>query len=361
MFPPTQIFATFVRKVRKIDMALKKILFVVNPISGTADKKAALDLVPSELPKEEFDVRVEYTRFAGHAYDLGRMAVDTGMDAAVAVGGDGTINELARSLTHTRTALAVIPFGSGNGLARHLRIPVEPLGALKVLRRFHVAPLDYGTINSLPFFCTCGMGFDAFVSDKFSQARTRGPLAYLENILREGLRFKPETYEIKADDDSVTQQAFLITCANASQYGNNALIAPHASMTDGLLDVTIIEPFTVFEAPQIAIRLFDGTLPQSGKVHTFRCSSLHIHRANQGLIHCDGEPLGTGETIDVSVEKSGINVVINDNAPKPVVGGPAATVLYDELSARAADIQNRTVRSLEELRDEIRRRLGRSL
>lgn len=164
-------------------------------------------------------------------------------------GGDGTINEIARSLVHTDTALGIIPCGSGNGLARHLHIPMEPKKALEVLNEGCLDTIDYGKINGTDFFCTCGVGFDAFVSLKFAHAGKRGLLTYLEKTLQESLKYQPETYELETENGVSKYKAFLIACGNASQYGNNAYIAPQATLTDGLLDVTILEPFTVWMYP----------------------------------------------------------------------------------------------------------------
>jgi diacylglycerol kinase family enzyme len=144
---------------------------------------------------------------------------------------------VARSLVHTNTALGIIPCGSGNGLARHLCIPIDVRGALQLINNCAIESFDYGVINGQPFFCTCGMGFDAFISLKFAEAGKRGPITYVENVLKEGLTYKPETYEVVDDTGTHRHKAFLIACANASQYGNNAYIAPGASMKDGQMDV----------------------------------------------------------------------------------------------------------------------------
>ena len=171
--------------------------------------------------------------------------------------------------------------------------------------------LDYGCINDTPFFCTCGVGFDAIVSSKFAQSGRRGLLTYIENTLREGLNYKPDTYEIEIDGEKQTFKAFLIACANASQYGNNVYIAPHASMSDGLMDVTIMEPFNVLEAPQIAIQLFNKTITQNSHIKSFRCSHLKIHRSTAGVIHYDGDPQMEGPDIDVKLIPHDIRVVVN--------------------------------------------------
>ena len=291
----------------------KKIWFIINPISGTKDKKDIVQMIPRYMDSSRFECETMYTERKGHAAEYVRRAIDENVDVCVAVGGDGTVNEVAKSLVHTQTALGIIPCGSGNGLARHLSIPMNPRGALQVLANCHIEALDYGCINGTPFFCTCGMGFDAFVSSKFAESGKRGFLSYIENTLREGLKYNPDTYEIEIEGERQRYKAFLIACANASQYGNNVYIAPKASMSDGLMDVTIMEPFNVLEAPQIAIQLFSKTITQNSRIKTFQCSRLKIHRSAPGVIHFDGDPKEEGTEIEVNIVPHDIRMVINDD------------------------------------------------
>ena len=289
----------------------KRIIFIVNPISGTASKEHIPEQIAEVMDAERFDCEVRFTEYRGHAAEIAREAAKDGADVVVAVGGDGTVNEVARSLVHTDTALGIIPCGSGNGLARHLCIPLNVTKALELINTCQIEAFDYGVINGLPFFCTCGMGFDAFISLKFAEAGKRGPITYVENVLKEGLKYKPETYEIVDDTGTSRYKAFLIACANASQYGNNAYIAPGATMKDGEMDVIIMEPFTALDAPQIAADLFMKTLGNNSKIKTFRTRSLHIHRKEPGAIHYDGDPIMTDNDIDVRIEHLGIKIVAN--------------------------------------------------
>ena len=301
------------------------VAFIVNPISGTHPKDELPKLLDETLDKERFEHRIVYTEYAGHAAELARQMAKEGIDVVCAVGGDGTVNEVARSLVHTDTALAIIPCGSGNGLARHLCLPLDMRKAIGIINQQHIEAFDYGVVNDLPFFCTCGMGFDAFISLKFAEAGKRGPITYVENVLKEGLKYKPETYEVEDDSGTQRYKAFLIACANASQYGNNAYIAPGATMKDGEMDVIVMEPFGALEAPQIAADLFMKTLGNSSKIKTFRTKRLHIHRPEPGAIHYDGDPIMTGTDIDVSIEHLGIKIVTNPDAvedhaqPNPVL------------------------------------------
>lgn len=316
----------------------------MNLISGTSSKAGVPALIENNLDKDKFDYEIVVTEYAGHASEIAARAKDNGVDLVVAVGGDGTVNEVARAIVHSGTALGIMPCGSGNGLARHLLLPMNLKKSLDIINAFDVRDLDYGIINGHPFFCTCGMGFDAFVSQKFAEAGKRGPITYAENILREGLKYKPETYTIVDENGATQYKAFLISCANASQYGNNAYIAPQASMSDGLIDVIIMEPFDVFEAPQISIDMFNKTLDKSSKIKTFRCKKLHIHRSKPGVIHFDGDPVMAGEDIDVELQEKGIKMLVNPfadrNMRKPNALQNAAAELFNQLNAMREDLSS---------------------
>ena len=287
----------------------KRIIFVVNPISGTQGKKAILKCIDERLDRSIYDYSIVKTEYAGHATQIAANAVREKVDVVVAIGGDGTINEIARSLVHTETALGIIPCGSGNGLARHLRIPMEPKAAIDVINRGYELCIDYGKINNILFFCTCGVGFDAFISLKFADSGKRGLLTYLENTLHESLRYQPETYEIENEEGTVKYKAWLIACGNASQYGNDAYITPQASLTDGLMDVTIMEPFTVLDVPSLSFQLFNKTIDQNSRVKTMRAKKIKIHRANDGVMHFDGDPLMAGKELEVEIVPSGLRVI----------------------------------------------------
>ena len=294
----------------------KKIVFIMNPISGTSSKAAVPSLIDSTLDKELFEYEIRLTERAGHASEIAAEARDNHADIVVAVGGDGTVNEVARSIVHSDTALGILPCGSGNGLARHLLLPMNLKKSIEVINACQIRDLDYGVINDYPFFCTCGMGFDAFVSMKFAESGKRGPISYAENILREGLKYEPETYTLEDETGTKQYKAFLISCANASQYGNNAYIAPQASMSDGGMDVVVMEPCDVIEASQVSFDMFNKTLDKNSKIKSFRCKKLHITRSKPGVIHYDGDPVMTGADIDVHLEEKGIKMIINPFADK---------------------------------------------
>lgn len=294
----------------------KDITFIINPISGLQNKESVIQLIDDALDKSKYVWDIKYTQNAGHAVEISAEEARKGTDIVIAVGGDGTINEVARSLVETPTALGILPFGSGNGLARHLQIPMDAKKALDIINGGVIEQIDYGKINGTFFFCTCGVGFDAFVSLKFAEAGKRGMLTYLEKTLQESLSYQPETYVLETEDGKVRYKAFLIACANASQYGNNAYIAPNATLTDGLLDVIILEPFTVLDVPSLAFQLFNKTIDQNSRIKTLKCRDLHIHRTSSGVAHFDGDPMMTGSDIHVHVIPKGLKVVVPDAKDK---------------------------------------------
>ena len=291
------------------DNEKKKIRFIVNPISGTEKKKDLAPLIRQRIDSSLYEAEICMTQRAGHAVDLAREAAEAGYYAAVAVGGDGTVNEVGRGVLHTSTALGIIPCGSGNGLARHLHIPLDAAKALSALNDGIVSPIDYGLVEGHPFFCTCGVGFDALVSFRFSTDKRRGLRTYLAKALYEFLKHRPETYELETEDGIIRHKAFLITCCNASQYGNNAFISPRASLHDGLLDITILEPFTAVEIPGMVFQLFNKLILQNSRIRSFQCRELTIHRKQPGVAHFDGDPVLLSADIPVRIVQGGLQVV----------------------------------------------------
>lgn len=333
-------------------MNKKKIIFILNPISGTVSKAGIPGLIEERLDKEKFDCRIAETKYGGHATELAQQAARQGIDIVVAVGGDGTVNEVGRALVNTKTAMGILPCGSGNGLARHLNLPMNLKKCIDILNDCDIHTLDYGLINRHPFFCTCGMGFDAFISMKFAEAGKRGPITYMQKILEEGLSYQPETYEIEDEEGMRRYKAFLVSAANASQYGNNAYIAPQASMSDGLLDIIIMEPFDLIEAPQVAIELFNKTLDKNLKIKTFRASHIHIHRKSEGIIHYDGDPVMADADVDISIVPKGINIIVNPKGTKdyrqPNILQTAFSELFYNIDLMRQDItkQGRKIQAL---------------
>jgi len=286
-----------------------KLQFVINPISGGKSKQKVIELIEQKLPKDQFEVTVRFTERENHATELALKAVEEGMDCVIAVGGDGTINEVAQALVGTQTALGIIPYGSGNGLARHLEVFLSPEKAIENLKRFNKIAIDTCFINEKPFFCTSGVGFDAYVSSLFAQAGKRGFKTYVKSTLKAFFGYKPEKYILQTDEGKIELQAFSITFANASQYGNNAYIAPHANIQDGYIDVCILKPFPKWKMPLLGIGLFLKQLPKLRYYQSFRVKSVFLTRETGGAVHIDGENLSLGTELKVSIQPKSLYVI----------------------------------------------------
>ncbi|MEG1573866.1 MAG: YegS/Rv2252/BmrU family lipid kinase [Bacteroidales bacterium] len=293
-------------------MRQARLLAVINPISGGARKANIPDKIKRILGSEDVSVEVAFTEYAGHATELASAAAADGFDIVLSVGGDGTCNEIAKALVHTNTVLGIIPMGSGNGLARHLGIPVGVSAALKSLQKAHMVAVDYCQANGLPFFCTCGVGFDAQVSEKFAVSKTRGGLTYFIKTIEEYLQYKNEYYTIETADGTIKEKAFIIACGNASQYGNNAFIAPYASMCDGKIDVTVMRPFSLLGILPMTVQLFTKTIRINPHIRTFTSSEFKIIREKEGVMHIDGDPVNMPAEINIKCIRQGLKVMIPD-------------------------------------------------
>ena len=288
----------------------RHILAIINPVSGTGNKEKIPRLIDTVIDHNRNDVSIVMTEYAGHAREIAAQAAADGIDVVVAIGGDGTVNEVGSALCKTGTALAIVPCGSGNGLARHLRIPMNASRALQLINNGVVGQFDYCTINGRPFFCTCGMGFDATVSDKFASEGTRGFITYVKTALSEYLKFKPQEYLIDIDGKKMNEKAFVIACCNAAQYGNNAYIAPRATMQDGMTDVTVMHPFNPIQSPIIGARLFLRQLGHDHHVSIYRGKRIIIERRRNDIIHIDGDPVMMPNRVVIENTHQGIHILV---------------------------------------------------
>ncbi|OAV67995.1 Diacylglycerol kinase [Bacteroidales bacterium Barb6XT] len=278
-----------------------KVCAIINPVSGVGSKRKIPKMIEEAFPKKAYDLDILFTEYAGHAGELAVCALDREADRILAVGGDGTINEVAKSMMHSEAVLGIIPQGSGNGLARELHIPMDVKRALEVIVKGKVSTIDSCTANDRVFFCTCGVGFDAAVSQKFAHEKHRGSLTYIKNTIEEYLSYKPQEYRLLTGDKVHEEKAFLVACSNASQYGNNAFIAPHADIQDGLMDITILSPFSPPDIFTLAVQLFTKRLDKNSKIKTLKASSVTILRQTPGVMHLDGEPVMAESEIQLSV------------------------------------------------------------
>lgn len=276
-------------------------LFIVNPISGKGRKQTII----SNLKKAGYEVVC--TEYAGHAEKLAREA---SAQVVVAVGGDGTVNEIARGLVGTGKTLGIIPCGSGDGLARHLGISHKFESALKTITSGKTSPLDAGSINGKMFFSVCGVGFDAVVSENFAKCGKRGLSSYIREGLKAWKAYVPERYSLTIDDHTIEHDAMFITVGNSNQWGNGAKITPLADSSDGILDITVVDDFGAVELPFLASKLMTGRAHKSRRVHTYRGRNIIITRSADGPAHADGDWFSAGKTLEINIMPHALDVLV---------------------------------------------------
>ena len=287
----------------------EQILFIINPISGKRSKKNIPGLIKEYFSGSDFPFEIVYTQFGGDATGIAKRYLEKGFRKIVAVGGDGTVNEVASAITNTDAALGIIPLGSGNGLARHLKIPMDIKKAIELIKNGNKKQIDYGEINHQKFFCTAGVGFDAHIGDVFSKMEGRGFWNYIKATIKEFRKYKAKNYKIELNGETFSREAFVITAANASQYGNNAHIAPRADIQNGKLEIVIIRSFSLIAAIGIGSRLFLKNIHKSKYVETFQADSIIIKRESTDVVHFDGEPGEMGESLEIKIVHQGLNVI----------------------------------------------------
>lgn len=282
---------------------------IINPISGVGSKRKIPRMIEEVCAKDHCSLTISFTEYAGHASELTKQALRDGAQYILAVGGDGTVNEVARAMVYSNAILGIIPKGSGNGLARELNIPMDVKKALDMITEGNVITIDCCKANEQYFFCTCGVGFDASVSQKFAHEKRRGSITYLKSAIEEYLSYSPESYELLINNQVIKEKAFLVACANASQYGNNAFIAPHANIQDGEMDITILSPFTPLDIAPLAIQLFTKQLERNSKIKTFKAKQVSIIRHKEGVMHLDGDPINADSRIDITMVPQALRVL----------------------------------------------------
>lgn len=294
----------------------KKVYVIINPVSGTSSKQNLPHKIAEALDAHKFDVHIFITGYAGHGSEIAKQAIEDKVEYVIAVGGDGTVNEVAATLIDSDTTLGIIPMGSGNGLGRDLNIPTDAKKALSVITEENIVKIDYGRVNDRIFFCTCGVGFDAEVAAKASGKKNRGSLMYIKNMLETFFQQKPQTYEIICPEGTIKDKAFVVTCANASQYGYNAHIAPHADIQDGLMNVAILKPLSILDVPQTSLQLFTKKIDENNKMIELITNKVTIKREKEGVMHIDGDPVEMGKEINVEIIPKGLKVLVPTNPPK---------------------------------------------
>ena len=271
--------------------ARSTVLAIINPLSGTTSvsQKARLcDLFLRRADALGYAAEAVLTTCPGHATKLATAAVEQSASRVLAIGGDGTINETARALRRSATALGIVPIGSGNGLARHLGISLNPANAIERALTGRPVVIDSAEINEHPFFCTAGLGFEAYVAHAFARQSVRGLPTYIRTALRAFWSYRPERFMM---DGETEKELFSLTFANAGQFGNNAWMAPTANIADGRLEQCEMRPFPAQVGGVLAWRLFNKSINQSPYWQGRSITRATVQTNDPLLIHADGEPL----------------------------------------------------------------------
>ncbi|MFC0517597.1 diacylglycerol/lipid kinase family protein [Mucilaginibacter angelicae] len=287
----------------------RKALFIINPISGGKKKDGVPELIKDTVDAAIMEPVIAFSDGVAHARVIASEAVGK-FDMVVAVGGDGTVNEVASAIVDTGTALGIVPFGSGNGLSRFLGIPMDTKAAIKNLESGRTEIIDSARINGQAFFNMAGMGFDAHISEIFSHGKKRGFISYIKSSVQEVVGYQPQNYHLDIDGKKYDYKAFMLSIANSSQYGNNVHISPKASLQDGLLDVCVIKPFPLWRFPEMSVRMLIKATEGSKYVEIIRGKQILVKREHTGPIHLDGEPQMAGTGIDINILPNSLKVIV---------------------------------------------------
>ncbi len=286
----------------------QKILFIVNPISGGIKIDGFEKTVQKHLDLSKFEYQI-YKTSGPHDATKKAEACAEKFDIIVAVGGDGTINEVAQALVGRKTALGIIPKGSGNGFANNFSIPHDPTKALKHINNANQLKIDTATFNSQFFLNVAGLGFDAHIANAFDTFGSRGFISYARLTLREFFKYVPKEYEITIDGEKLNKRAFLVTIANSTQFGNNAFISPLSKIDDGLLEVVILEPLNILQTILVGIHIFNKTIHRSKYCTTLSGKEIYIKAAEQ-IAQIDGEPTTSQLINHVNILPGSLNMIV---------------------------------------------------
>jgi len=291
-------------------MAAKtNILFILNPKSGRTSQLNVPDLLNRYLDANQFTYQLVPTEYAGHATELAQQGAQAGYPIIGAIGGDGTVNEVARGLLDTDTILAILPKGSGNGLARHLGIPMNIRHAIGIINEKHSSAIDTCTINEHPFFCTAGIGFDAYISSIFATNTKRGLQTYVRLVLQEFSKFKPQRAILQLNQQQIETTVFVVAFANATQYGNNAHIAPKADIRDGLLDVCLIRDLDFRKAINLSLGMLTKRIAAGSSAEYFTTTTIDVTSEQNFKFHADGEYVGEASSFNVTINPLSLSVI----------------------------------------------------
>lgn len=297
-------------------METKKIniLFIVNPKAGiTIKSKLFIRLLAGRyLDSKRYTPEIQFTKYATHATELTKEAKEKGITTIIAVGGDGTINEVASALVNTNVTLGILPNGSGNGLAHHLKIPMNLIQALKVINKGHSKLIDTVNINGKVFTSIAGIGFDATVAEKFASSGVRGILSYMRIILQEFRTFQPKEYKMIIDGVTYDRKALMISFANSNQFGFHSRIAPQAHIDDGWLDICVVTKPSLLKVLFIAPRVFFGTFGKSGYAEYFKATEVELPDTAGSNVNIDGEAIKMTEDVSIKVNPLSLRVLVKE-------------------------------------------------
>lgn len=293
----------------------KRIVIIVNPVSGGVKNKVKIAESVSEFFSDSGSrCELEVTSGRGEATVFAKNAVSESCDLVIAIGGDGTINEVASSLVNTETTLGIIPVGSGNGFARSLKIPSKVDAACRLISENRVYSIDVGKANERYFFLVAGVGFDAAVGKSFDDFNHGGLLSYIYIGFREFWRFKPEKIRISFGNTCREFSPFIAAIANGQQYGNEAVIAPDAKLNDGLFDICIFPPFTAIQFLRAASKIFNGKADQVPGSEFYKSNEVVIERDAPGYVNIDGEPVMEDATVKITILPKSLKVIASSQS-----------------------------------------------
>lgn len=292
--------------------AEKNILFVVNKYAGIGYPSDLERSIKSICDKGSSSCAIEFTQRKGHAIELAKEASARGFNQVIAVGGDGTINEVARGLFQTGIPMGIVPRGSGNGLARHLGIALKISDAIHQIFDSRILPMDVFKVNGKLSLNVSGIGFDGHITNLFGVKSTRGLFGYVMLTVQEFVKFKEFETEITLNGKTIKRDAFIIAIANSSQYGNNARIAPSASVCDGLLHINVMKRVPLFRLDFI-YSFFRGQLARSSFCEFMEAPSLKIRTTKPIDYHVDGEPCGLHDSFEVELVPAALHVLVPAN------------------------------------------------
>lgn len=289
---------------------MKRVIFIVNPKSGIFNKENIYETIGSSLDTRKYTYDIEFTEKPGHAIEISRHYAVSGADIVVAVGGDGSVNEVAQSLVGTEVALGIIPAGSGNGLAHFLKIPLNHKKAIELINNGKIDKIDTGSINGHFFVSIAGIGFDGLVARKFSEENFRGFMAYIKVVAEVYPRYKPKKYTLYLKGQTIKTRALFIAFANSDQFGFQAAIAPDAKIDDGLLDITIMEKPSLIEIPLLAGLLYWRKIDKSKFIHIYKASEVIVKTRKSRWANIDGEPKKLDKKLEVKVHPRSLNLLM---------------------------------------------------